>query len=136
MTKPPAIIPKQTSHHALARRATRKNGMQSATIAWLTPCLSMDHRAREAREATMEILVLSAIGLAVGAVTSKMVPWKRGVGTVFTLGVGVMGAYAGACVSHSMGYGPGAPPLLVAAALTAFLFVYVYFAAKTRRTES
>jgi uncharacterized membrane protein YeaQ/YmgE (transglycosylase-associated protein family) len=82
----------------------------------------------------MEFLLLLAIGLAVGVVTRRMVPWAEGEPPSIAVAVGVMGAIVGSLVARSLGYGGGGPPTFVASALTAFLFVFVYFAATSNRT--
>jgi uncharacterized membrane protein YeaQ/YmgE (transglycosylase-associated protein family) len=82
----------------------------------------------------MEFILLLVIGLAVGVVTRKMVPWEEGEPPSIAMAVGVMGAIVGSLVARSLGYGAAGPPTFVASALTAFLFVFIYYAANSNRT--
>jgi uncharacterized membrane protein YeaQ/YmgE (transglycosylase-associated protein family) len=82
----------------------------------------------------MEFLLLLAIGLAAGVVTRRMVPWAEGEPASIAIAVGVMGSIVGSLLARSLGYGGGGPPTFVASALSALLFVFIYFAATSDRT--
>ncbi|HEX9295628.1 MAG TPA: GlsB/YeaQ/YmgE family stress response membrane protein [Polyangiaceae bacterium] len=79
------------------------------------------------------IILLLGVGLLVGALGRRIVPWREPENPGISMGAGVTGAFAGAFVAHLIGYDDGTPPSFVAASVGAIVLVAVYQALAGRR---